>query len=192
MKLFALLVLVTAFNSQTDVLAATKAHADPYEPTSEHPFGNRNPAAAPEISQFEFLIGEHWCTDTLTDLEGKTERVSSRWRGEYVLNGQAIQDHYWNGRFSATNIRVFDQAANNWVVSYFRLPEFRSGVWRGKAADTQIVLHQSFEQNGAAVESILTFSNISKEGFDWMSEYVSGDKSHISWTSSCRRANKSK
>lgn len=187
MRLPSVMIIAIALTSPHLALTATKAETITYDRNDRHPYGQRNPTAPPETTQFDFLIGEHSCNDEFIELDGKTEHLKSRWRGEYVLNGLAIQDHYWSDRFSATNIRIFDAAETQWIVSYFRLPNFRSGLWKGRASDNRIVLRQSFEREGAIVESTLTFKNISQNGFDWVSEYVSGTKRHVSWTSNCRR-----
>ena len=103
------------------------------------------------------------------------------------MNGNAIQDHYRNDLYAATNIRVFDPSQDTWLVTYFRYPNYRSGTWEGGEEGKEIVLRRTFDYGGQAVLSELVFSNVSDEGFYWESKYVSGDDRFVNWTSSCRR-----
>ena len=157
-------------------------------PDSDHPYGLRHPDAPEQLEQFEFLIGEHTCTDELVELDGTTVRLNARWTGQYILNGLAIQDHYWNERYSASNVRVFDPTQGKWIVTYFRLPDYRSGTWEGGADGNNLILRRSFELDGQVVESRLVFRNISANGFEWTSEYIGRDRRYTNWTSSCHRS----
>ena len=139
-----------------------------------------------EQNTFDFLLGEHKCQDTITDLEGNVSSFDSIWRGELILGGRAIQDHYRNPEFEATNIRVFDVTESVWRVTYFREPGGVTGVWTGGKIRDEIVLTRKTAFNGTAVISRLVFSDISDDGFSWRSEYESADNLIVHWTSLCK------
>lgn len=159
-----------------------------YESSPTHPFGEPNPDAPQELAQFNFLIGTYECVDQITDLDGKTTQLDARWTGKYILNGYGIQDYYWNSLYSTTNVRIYDETLSKWQVSYFRQPNYRSGVWIGGAEGPDLILRRTFERDGQSVESRLTFHNITRSGFKWTAEYIAGDIRYTHWTSTCQRA----
>lgn len=158
-----------------------------YEASPAQPFGRRNPAAPKELAQFDFLIGAFDCDEEITDLKGNSTQLSARWSGKYVLNGFGIQDSYWNKDFSTTNVRIYDDARSEWQVTYFRMPKFESGAWTGSIQGPDIILRRSFEYEGEAVESRLTFQKITSTGFEWVSKYIKDDLQHTNWSSTCHR-----
>lgn len=185
----AIATLVFAVNVTSTTAAEPVEAMTPrvHEPNPSRTFGQPNPNAPKELTQFAFLIGEYTCVDELTDTDGNTTRLDARWSGKYILNGYGIQDSYWNESFSTTNIRVYSEPESKWQVSYFREPKGQSGTWVGAAEDSDVVLRRSFEWNDQTVESRLTFTNITLTGFDWTSEYISDEIQYANWTSSCQR-----
>ena len=152
-----------------------------------HPPETRHLDAPVELTQFEFLLGEHNCQDVLTTLDGKRLELRSHHQARYILNGYAIQDSSTNSRFSTTTIRTYDTEQQQWQVSYFRQPGLKTGVWTGSIQGKKIVLSQPFEFAGENVVSELTFSDISAAGYHWTSAYISPDRRFVRWTSSCTR-----
>lgn len=182
-----LLLLAANLANVSVVTPSEKVTPGSQEPHPEQLFGAPNPSAPEELTQFEFLIGEHECVDELTDLDGKTTRIIAHRSGRYILNGYGIQDSYWNELFSTTNVRVYDVSESKWFVSYFRQPNFKSGVWTGAAEGSKLKLSRTFDWDGIPVESLLTFQNITLTSFKWTSEYVSADTRYTNWTSTCER-----
>jgi len=85
---------------------------------------------------------------------------------------------YWSPGFSTSNIRVFDPDEGTWVVTYFRMPGYQSGVWKGGLEGGRLVFRPPGRTSGPG----LTFYDMTQDGFEWMS---GGD--NPGWTSSCRR-----
>ncbi len=167
----------------TEVKAAVM---DDYEASDADPHGRLNPKAPSETAQFDFMIGVFDCVDEIRNpADGKWYRSNSVWSSSYFLNGFGIQDRYWSPITVASGTRLFDPQKKKWVVNYFQsLPRLSyGGVWEGMKEGENIIMRQ---QNGA-VESRLTFSNITEGGFEWKSERVEGDEISSGWNISCKR-----
>lgn len=145
--------------------------------SADHPYGRAHPAAAPQLEQFAFLVGDFDCHERIRRESGAVLAFRARWRGRYILGGFGIQDEYWTARVFATSVRVFDPAADTWVVDFVRMPGYATSSWRGRQRGDRMVMRRpESEQDGPA------FSHITADGFEWHSG--GGDPS---WTSSCRR-----
>ena len=140
---------------------------------------------------FNFLIGNYLCDDVLTSPDGRVTKLKGHWKGGTILNGNAIQDHYWNDQYAATNIRIFDPSQKKWLVTYFRYPPYRTGTWKGGINGDKIVLKRAFQYHGQNLTSELVFENISQQGFYWHSSYISKNSTLINWTSKCLRTSAS-
>ncbi len=156
-----------------------------YETNSANVFGSKNPEAAPEASQFDFMIGTFDCDDEIRNpADGKRYRSKSVWSTAYFLNGFGVQDKYWSPFTVSSSTRLFDTKKGKWIVTYFQSqPVYLTGVWEGQKEGEKMIMRQ---QNGS-VESRLTFSNISKNGFDWIGERVEGEQISSGWNISCKR-----
>lgn len=155
-----------------------------YEPSPAFPFGRLHPNAPPETTQFSFMIGEFDCVDEIINPQnGKWVRFAAIWNAKYFLNGYGIQDQYWSPRFSTSNIRIFDSKAKKWKVTFFQMPGYSSGVWSGKKIKEDLVMQKGDDENG----SRLTFSGITKEGFNWLGESIRDGKATAFWKSKCKR-----
>lgn len=161
-----------------------------YEPSPAFPFGRLNPEAPPETAQFAFMVGEFDCVDQiLNPADGSWQTFKAIWNASYFLNGYGIQDKYWSAQVVTSNIRVFDRKKKKWVVTYFKKPDYASGVWEGEKEDDKLVMRQEIKSpDGKSTgASRLTFYDISDEGFAWIAEAVFGDQARPSWKSSCKR-----
>ena len=155
-----------------------------YEPNPAFPYGRLNPQAPPETAQFAFMIGEFDCVDEIINpQDGKWIKFPAIWNAKYFLNGHGIQDQYWSPQFSTSNIRIFDAKEKKWKVTFFRMPGYNSGIWSGIKEDNNLVMRQGTNEKGTR----LTFSNITKAGFEWVGESMSGGKANAFWKSSCKR-----
>lgn len=159
---------------------------DTNEPSASSPFGKLNKDAPAEASQFDFMIGVFDCADEIRNpADGKWYRSKSVWTSSYFLNGYGVQDRYWSPVTVASGTRVFDAKKGKWIVNYFQSqPGYATGVWEGMKEGANMVMRQ---KNGP-VESRLTFSNISQNGYDWIAERVEGEKvTPGGWKISCKR-----
>lgn len=177
---FCLLALCSAMPARAQAVADNTA-PDPntsYAPSPAHPFGRPHPEAPPELAQFAFMVGEFDCVDELRRRDGTRLRFRAIWNAKYFLNGFGIQDQYWTPQFYTSNIRIFDSDSDLWQVTFFRMPEYQSGVWQGRKEGDAMIMRNGGRTSGPG----LTFHNISPDGFDWHS---GGDDP--GWTSSCIR-----
>ena len=112
-----------------------------YEPDGEHPYGRPNPEAPEQLAQFAFMIGQNDCTDErLNNSTGEWDRSTRTWDASYYMNGYAIRDSGRSGGATNGNIRVFDRGAQEWVVTFFSMPTYGTGVWRGGMEGDNMVL----------------------------------------------------
>lgn len=190
-SLFLILFACTSARAQKEQRTDACATAGAYEPNPAYPFGRPNPAAPPELRQFDFMVGEFDCKEATRNADGSWNEFWAIWNARYFLNGFGIQDVYWNPRFSTSNLRIFDPKAGCWKVTFFKMPGYASGVWEGKKEGEKIVLqNQPRGPEGQKRVSRLTFSNIRADGYDWVAETViKGDKENprAGWRASCQR-----
>ena len=160
-----------------------------YEPNAAYPYGRMNPNAPPELKQFEFMIGDCECIDDIRQPDGTWKEVNAKWNATFFMNGYGIQDKYWtDGDFVTSNIRIFDNKRSKWIVTFFSMPRYSSGVWEGSQEDGKMIMRSENENpDGSVSVSRLTFYNISVDGFDWIAERITGEDTVASWKSSCKK-----
>ncbi|MGE3467686.1 MAG: hypothetical protein AB7J13_12215 [Pyrinomonadaceae bacterium] len=179
---FSLLVLGTP--GQETSRTSTVDPPTTYEPSPAFPFGRINSNAPPETAQFSFMIGEFDCVDEIINpADGKWAKFPAIWNAKYFLNGQGIIDQYWSPAFSTSNIRIFDTKEKKWNVTFFRMPGNANGVWKGIKEGENMVMRQGTDEKGTR----LTFSQITKDGFEWIGESLADRKANPFWKSSCKR-----
>jgi len=159
-----------------------------FDANSDYPYGRVNPAAAPEIEQFHFMIGTFDCTDELL-INGEWKTMKAVWQSNYTLNGYAIQDHYRNEVYAGTSLRVYNQATGLWNVSFFGMAGNHSGLWTGSRDGNRIVLtSEQVAPDGSKATSRLSFSEITDSSFEWLGERISADGTVTpNWKISARR-----
>ena len=172
--------------------AVPRAASQSYEPGDQYPFGRANPDAPPETEQFRFMVGRNDCSQSrLDNATGDWVDGKRSWDAYYFMNGFAIRDEGRSGATTNGNIRVYDAATDEWVVTFFTAPAYSSGTWRGKMEGENLVLRQPQKAPGTDFDgfSTLTFSNISPRGFDWVGEWISEDGSVVFpfWRIQCQK-----
>ncbi|MFZ1700271.1 MAG: hypothetical protein WBO10_01165 [Pyrinomonadaceae bacterium] len=174
-----LILVAVATNAQTSSMSE-------YEPNEKQPFGKLNPAAPAETKEFAFMIGEFACQEEFfTPQDGKWVKFPAVWAAKYFLNGQGIIDQYWSPTFSTSNIRIFDAKEKNWSVTFFRMPGYAaSPVWKGVKEGENMVMRQGDDTKGTR----LTFSDITKDSFNWTGASMADGKATPFWTSKCKRS----
>ena len=160
-----------------------------YDPSLAYPFGRLHPDAPPETRQFAFMVGEFDCIDRLRQQDGTWIEFKAIWNAAYFLNGHGIQDRYWNGTFATSNIRIFDRKKDRWMVTFFRMPGYQSGVWEGEKEGDRLVMKQesTSPEGETSVTSRLTFYDITDDGYRWVGESLRTGKPAPFWKSDCRR-----
>ncbi len=165
-----------------------------YEPSSVFPFGQINPDAPEQLKDFDPLIGECDCKSIKRTNNIWNDRVSMVWRFKYIMNGMAIQDEVIseNGKHGGS-IRQFNTDSLRWYVHYYsadflynQLP-----VWEGNRINdsTIVLMKDQISPNGAEGDYRIVFSGISLNGFNWIGEWVSKDKSIVYpiWKIFCKK-----
>ena len=151
-----------------------------YEPSAAYPYGRPNPEAPKEIKDYQELIGSCSCTSTLRNKDGNwaaPEKMTWTWR--YIMNGMAVQDMTLKEDGGHTgSIRQFIADSAKWYVHFYsnKGPTTTLPTWEGNRIDDTMVLYKdSPAPNGMEGDYRLTFSNITKSGYDWAGEWVSKD-----------------
>jgi hypothetical protein len=160
-----------------------------YDPSPAYPQGRMNPAAPPETKQFDFMVGEFDCVDEIKQGDGAWKTEKAIWNGAYFLNGMGIQDQYWSETFATSNLRIFDKKNSKWMVTFFKMPGYSSGVWSGvKEGDNMVMRKERPTADGKGTAlSRLTFYEISPDGYKWVAENVQDATVNASWKSVCKR-----
>ena len=138
-----------------------------YDPSKNFEFGRINPDAPIETKQFEFLIGNFICKDSIVT-NGKWKYSTATWNSEYILNGYGIKDTYRNDDYAATSIRFFNTKTNKWNVYFYGMPGEHTGLWEGEKIGNDLVMKQKRKgPNNENLESRLIFYEISNDSFKW-------------------------
>ena len=160
-----------------------------YDPNPKSPYGSLHSEAPSELGLFAFMIGEFDCSDRLLMADGSWKEMKAVWHTHYTLNGHAIQDNYRNEIYAGMSIRTYSPQEAAWHVSFFGMPGGHYGLWKGDSEGDRIVLtSEQLAPSGATVISRLTFSQISKDSFEWLGEKVTVDGiATPNWQISARR-----
>ena len=171
-----------------DIPSLNSEHFE-YEASEEYPYGRMNPNAPNETTQFNFMVGECDCIDSIKNpADGQWYVFKSIWNAKFVLNGQAIQDIGWNPIFSVSSMRMYNISKKVWEVTFFKMPQPQSGKWTGRKEGENMVMRQKTSNGGVDGESRLTFYDIRSRGFKWKSEFFGDDGSYSSsWWISCTK-----
>ena len=150
MKARSLLTLVVL--AAAALLPASTAAAQELAPPSCD-YGERHPAAPPEIAQFEFLIGDY--TVSLHAWQGEQwsppqPGAPARWNGRYGLGGMAIVDEWFNPDPGhdpqaprGINVRMYDPDAGEWDMMWVatngrQVQDLRAGMRDGALTMWQV------------------------------------------------------
>ena len=173
---------------QAQVQTMTDTLFDRYEPTESHPFGRPHPDLPAGGRRFEFLVGRFECTDELLQADGSWRTSRARWTTRWILNGQAIQDSYWNDQFAGTSLRQYDPTNDSWIVTFLGMPGPVVGVWEGRWEGDRMVMRQARrDAAGHPVTSRLTFYDIRPDGYEWVGEVVRDGVASPNWRIRCDR-----
>ena len=144
-------------------------------------YGNANPEAPSELSQFAFLIGKWRCDARIKGEDGTWQPYQATWVGPYILDGQVIADEYrmtdQTGEVivHGMNFRSYSIEKKTWVMRWlngtgsFWLelgPETLGGV-RVTPKNITFNFVDTFAPDAL---TRVTFSNISESRFTWSCE----------------------
>ena len=144
-------------------------------------YGTSNPKAAPELSQFAFIIGEWRCDARVKGEDGTWQSYRATWIGRYILDGHVIADEYrmtnQTGELivHGMNFRSYSIERKTWVMRWLNAtgsfwlelgPENLGGV---RVAPKTITFNfiDTFAPDAL---TRVTFSNITENHFAWSGE----------------------
>lgn len=166
-----------------------------YDQSNKNPYGSPNPNAPKQILDFEDMIGECECKSISRNADQTWgDTVNMVWRFKYIMNGMAIQDETLkeDGLHSGS-IRQFIPDSSKWYVHYYSSgsPSTQLPVWEGtKNENGNIILYKDqTAPNGTEGYYKITFSEISKSGFNWLGEWVNKTEtfSYPTWKIYCQK-----
>lgn len=167
----------TAFMKRAEAVATPTNNA-----SSRFPYGRPHPDAPAALSDFAFLVGEHRCETAAPRKVNPFDAdevvvVPFYWYGEYILNGRAIRDEWADINSTGSQTRIFDPKSGSWTTRWFGmglLEGFGLYADRGEFVakrqpdGTIIGLPAPVEYQGSSYQNIITFSEISPAGFEWL------------------------
>ncbi len=166
-----------------------------YEPSTENPFGKLNPEAPKQTADYAPLIGTCTCKSVARiDQNTWADTVMMNWTFKYIMNGVAVQDETLkaDGAHSGS-IRQYNPDSALWYVHYYSssTPTPVLSSWEGnKNEKGDIVLYRDQPApNNTPGFYRLTFSSISKDGYNWSGEWVNKGETftYPTWRIFCKR-----
>jgi len=166
-----------------------------YDLSNSFPFGKLNPEAFPQTADYALLIGISECKSESRAQDGSwNEEVDMIWRWKYIMNGMAVQDETLKADgLHSGSIRQFNADSTKWHVHYYSSSAATSSLssWEGEPKkDGSIVLYRRQPApNGTDGYYRLTYSEITKKGFNWIGEWVNLEEtfSYPTWKISCKK-----
>jgi len=168
------------------------------EPSEENPYGKSNANEVSQLNDYDKLIGVCSCESTRLQLDGKWSKpIALKWKWKYIMNGNGVQDEGWYGDEKNvsyfTSVRVYDTVNKHWYVTYFSPNQANEpDTWTGGIEGENVVLKGTIKTPTGKIPSLLTFSNISKEGFNWEGKIFSSEEDTVGrsfWKISCKKIN---
>lgn len=165
-----------------------------YDASETYPYGRPHPDMPKEFLDYESLIGECKCESTTRNQDQTwTKPETMIWRYKYIMNGTAVQDETLkpDGSHSGS-IRQYIADSSNWYVHYYsnKTPTTKLSTWKGrKRGDSIILYNKQKAPNGTDGFFRITFSEITKEGFNWLGEWVNTTETfrYPTWKIRCRK-----
>lgn len=167
-------VLILLF---TLITSAVPAQEYLHEPAPDHPYGKSNVHLPEENKDWNDLIGTCDCKSVSRNPDGSwQDTIIMTWIWKYIMDGKAVQDiSFKSDGAHSTSIRQFIPDSSSWYVTFFSsaAPSSSPGTWKGGKKGNDIILFKSQQApNGMEGFYRISFTNISKSGFDWLGEWV--------------------
>jgi hypothetical protein len=143
-------------------------------------YGNPNPKAPPELSQFAFIIGNWRCEARLKGEDGTWRPYQATWVARYILDGYVIADEYrmtdQTGELilNGMNFRSYSVEKKTWVMRWLNA----TGFWLelgpenlgGVRVSPKSITFNFIDTFAPDAATRATFSNISESHFTWTGE----------------------
>ena len=160
-----------------------------FDASEKNKFGKLNPDAPEQTKQFNFMVGEFNCDDSML-VNGEWVYSKATWNSKYILNGYAVEDTYRNETYAGMSNRYFNTKKNKWDVYFFGMPGEHFGLWEGEKVGDKMIMRQKRKgQGNKDFESILTFYDITDSSFKWKGgiKNIEKDTLIINWKISAKR-----
>ena len=147
----------------------------------ETEYGNPNPKAPPELSQFAFIIGEWRCDVRVKGEDGTWQTYQATWVGRYILDGYVIADEYRMANQAGEllvhgmNFRSYSVEKKTWIMRWLDGtrsfwvelgPEELGGV----RVNPETITFNLIDRFAPDAISRVTFANMSADRFTWREE----------------------
>jgi hypothetical protein len=147
----------------------------------ETDYGNPNPNAPPELSEFAFIIGKWHCDVRVKGEDGTWRTYAATWVGRYILDGYVIADEYrMTGEAGAVvvhgiNIRSYSVEKKTWVMRWLDgtrsfWVELGPVALGGVRVDSEAISFNLIDTFAPDAICRVTFSNMSANHFTWSEE----------------------
>jgi hypothetical protein len=169
------------FEFKKSDLRAAKKRKDAQAMNRDKEYGTPNPEAAPELSQFAFIIGKWRCEARVKGEDGTWQPYQATWVGRYILDGHVIADEYrmtnQTGELivHGMNFRSYSIEKKTWVMKWLNAtgsfwlelgPEKLGGVRVAR----KTITFNFIDTFAPDALTRVTFSNITESHFTWTSE----------------------
>jgi len=165
-----------------------------YEAREGQPYGQLNPAAAPQVGDYSKLIGLCDCKSVSRNTDGSwADTVNMQWKFNYIMNGMAVQDETLKeDGTSSGSIRQYQADSARWYVHYYSnsSPGGRLPAWEGGMKGEEIVLYnRQAAPNGTDGYYKIRFYDISDQGFNWLGVWTDLTESFVyeNWKIYCTK-----
>lgn len=182
-KPFVLALLLTplpiAFVFAQSANRVTKQDAQAMNRKTE--YGNPNPKAPLELSQFAFIIGKWRCDVRVKGEDGTWQTYPATWVGRYILDGYVIADEYRMTNQAGEvivhgmNFRSYSVEKKAWMMRWLDATrsfwvELGPEQFGGVRVNPQTITFNLIDQFAPDAICRVTFSNISANHFTWSEE----------------------
>ena len=123
--------------------------------------GNRE--RSNEVHGFERLIGTWDCTFQTRKDDNSWDVNRAIWVWEYILGGNAVQDHWFGPETFGSNIRLYNRQEEKWLNTWVEdLNYTMNGVWEASSDSDDKLIMTDNSRNWKII-----FFNIKDESFEW-------------------------
>jgi hypothetical protein len=144
-------------------------------------YGEPNPGAPLELSQFAFIIGSWSCDARVIGEDGGWQAFNATWVGRYILDGFVIADEYrmtdQTGELivHGMNFRSYSVEKKTWMMRWLNA---RGSFWLelgpeqlgGVRVTNETITFDFIDTLAPDAITRVTFSNITDSHFTWSAE----------------------
>ncbi|MBT5073382.1 MAG: hypothetical protein HOJ34_02925 [Kordiimonadaceae bacterium] len=141
-----------------------------YQPVSDSPILERNPALSGEGEAFDFLIGDWDVVITWHPEDGSIDTYRAKWHNHWVVDGRVVMQEWRGPTLTGSEFRFYDIKSKSWSGRNI----YAEGAWRETKAksegDTMVVTIFGKNQARGDFLNRETYFNITKNTFEMKSD----------------------